>query len=352
MSSIPQEHAIPTPKRSDSVVMGSQDFVSVLLRSIGGELYKLRQRSMAKILLLIAIVIMIFTFSFFALGTLATSGFPSHSSCTTDSNGQQHCKPLSQQDIAKQQATAQRVKENVSAPLRLPTSLWLSVSVINTVGTILVIILTGSIVGGEYGIGTIRMMLTRGPTRTQFFLAKIGTIIICILITLLLLILVGIIVGALFNLTTGIAVDFSFFTGGWLFHAILYVLIAALGLFVYAMIALCLATLGKTTAAGLAGALIWWFLEGVLGAVLSTIGFFNKGPLGDFLQSIPDYFIGNNIATLRDHQNLYMMNGGTQATATMNLHDIPDVHAMIVLVIYLVAFIGMAWWAQQRDVTN
>src|SRR4051794_34031625 len=127
--------------------MGSQDFIGVLLRSIGGELYKLRQRSMSKILLLIAIVIMILTFSFFALGSLVTTSSLSHSLCTTDSNGQQRCKLQSQQDIAKQQATAQKMSENVSAPLRLPTSLWLSISVINTVETISIIILTGSIVG-------------------------------------------------------------------------------------------------------------------------------------------------------------------------------------------------------------
>lgn len=355
MSNISQtatEQDILVTKRSDTVIMGHQDFLSVLFRSIGAELYKIRRRAMSKILLLIATLIMIITFLFPALGALANNSPLPQASCTTDSNGQQHCTPQNLQDKARQ-VIAEKIKADISAPLRLPNSLALSVTVINLVGTISLIILTGTIVGSEYGIGTIRLMLIRGPTRTQLFLAKIGAVIVYLLATLFLLILVGIIVGALFNLTTGIAVDFSFFTAEWIIHAILYVLITALGLFVYSMIALCLATLGKTTAAGIAGALIWWFFESVLGAVLTAIGFLNKGPVGNFLQSIPDYFIGNNISALRDHQNQYLINGAGQVTANANTHVLSDVHAIIVLAIYLVVFIGMAWWVnQQRDVTN
>jgi ABC-type transport system involved in multi-copper enzyme maturation permease subunit len=340
------EHGIPTPKRSDTVVMGRQGFVSVLLRSICGELYKIRRRAMSKILLLIAIGIMIIAFSFSALAALAATSSLSRVSCTIDSRGQQHCVPRSQADIEKQ-------KEDASAPLRLPGSLSTSVSVINFIGTISLVILIGSIVGGEYAVGTIRLMLTRGPTRTQFLLAKIGAVLVCILITLFLLILVGIIVGALFNLTTGIAVGFSFVTGEWVLHAVLYILVAALGLFIYSMIALCLATLGKTTAAGIVGALIWWFLESALGAVLTTVGYLNKGPVGNFLRSIPDYFIGSNISALLDNQNQYLISGATQATLITNTHAASDIRATLVLVAYLVAFIGVAWWIQQlRDITN
>src|SRR2546430_4430388 len=150
--------------------MGHQDFVSVLLRSICGELYKLRRRAMPKILLLIAILILFITFSFSVLA----AAFSPHFSCTIDRNGQEHCRPQSQAEIEKQ-------KEVASASLRLPSPLSTSVSVINFIGTISLLILTGSIIGGEYGMGTIRLMLTRGPTRTQFFLAKLGTVIICIL---------------------------------------------------------------------------------------------------------------------------------------------------------------------------
>jgi ABC-type transport system involved in multi-copper enzyme maturation permease subunit len=345
MSNLPQmatEHAISASKRSNTTVMGRQDALSVLFRSIGGELYKLRRRPMPKILILIAILI---TISAFLLPALAAKSL-SKDLCIIDKHGQEHCISQSQAEIEKQKAV-------VSAPLRLPNALLQSVSVINFVGTISLIIIAGSIVGGEYGIGTIRLMLTRGPTRTQFLLAKVGTVIICVLTTLFLLILVGIIVGALLNLTTGIAVNLSFFTGEWLVHAIAYVLIATLGLSVYAMIALCLATLGKTTAAGIAGALIWWFLESVLGAVFTGIGFLNKGPVGDFLDAIPDYFIGNNIAALYDHQSRYLMNGVTQVGSITNSHDISDMHAILVLMIYFVVFIGVAWWVnQQRDITN
>jgi ABC-type transport system involved in multi-copper enzyme maturation permease subunit len=337
MSSISQEsptYASFTPKRSDTVVMGRQDFISVVLRSIGAELYKLRRQAMPKVLLLIAMLILFVTF---AVPTLIARNL-SHDTCTIiDRHGQGYCRPQSPAEI-------QQYKETASASLRLPDSLPLAVGVINFVGMLSLMILTSSIVGGEYGIGTIRFMLTRGPTRTQLLLAKIGVIIICTLTMFLVLILFSVIVGALFNLTTGVAFDFSFFTGIWLLHAIFYVLTAAFGLFTYEMLALCLATLGQKAAAGIAGALIWWVLEGVLRPILFVIGERNKGPVGNFLQSIPNYFIGNSTSTLLGDQQSLIVGGQTSSMA--------DVRAIIVLVTYLVVFIGVAWWAQRRDIAN
>ena len=70
MSSLPSTSVqpVPTPGRSASLVMGNQSFVSVLLRSTAGELYKIRRRLMPKILLPIAAFIVIMAFSFIALG--------------------------------------------------------------------------------------------------------------------------------------------------------------------------------------------------------------------------------------------------------------------------------------------
>ncbi len=210
---------------------------------------------------------------------------------------------------------------------------------------IILIILAATIVGGEYSVGTIRLLLTRGPTRTQYFLAKIGAILISIVAVLLALAIVGIVTGTLLNFITGIAISSSFLTGTWILHAVLYLLTATLGLFVYTMLALCLCTLGRATAAGLAGALVWWFLEGVIGTVLTLIGTLNKGTLADILKAVPNYFIGNNVTALLDNQTQYLTGGQGSA--------ISNVHALLVLAAYLIVFIGGAWWVHHsRDVTN
>ncbi len=356
MSTMPQitaEQPAPIPSRNASVAMGRQDFLSVLFRSISAELYKIQRRLMSKILLIVAIPIMIIIFGFVALPTIIVTGTPATTylqSCSSTSGGgtPSPCKQSStptQAEINQAQQYKQNLITQYSAPLRLPNSLTVSVSVINYVGLIILIILAATIVGGEYSVGTIRLLLTRGPTRTQYFLAKISAILISIIAVLLMLAIVGIITGALLNLITGIAISTSFLTGTWILHAVLFLLVATLGLFVYTMLALCLCTLGRATAAGLAGALVWWFLEGVIGGILTLIGTLNKGTLADIMKAIPDYFIGNNITALLDNQSQYL--AGSQGSAISN------VHALLVLAAYLIVFIGGAWWVHhRRDVTN
>jgi ABC-type transport system involved in multi-copper enzyme maturation permease subunit len=189
-------------------------------------------------------------------------------------------------------------------------------------------------------------MFTRGPTRTHFFLAKIGAIIVCIILSTLIIVLLGILTGALLNLFTGIGTNFSFFTVSWFLHSLLRVLIAMLGLFMFAMIALCLSTLGRATAAGIAGALVWWGLETVLGGIFQLIGNEVGGTLANIANAIPNYFITNSIGTLSQNQSHYI-------SSSVQPGAVPDWQALIVLAVYLIVLIGVAWLVnQRRDVTN
>jgi ABC-type transport system involved in multi-copper enzyme maturation permease subunit len=173
-----------------------------------------------------------------------------------------------------------------------------------------------------------------------------GAMLACVFILLIPLLLVGIITGALLNLGIGVSYDFSFLTGHWLLYALLYILATALSLFTYSLLAIGLATLGKATAAGVTGALIWWFLEGIIGNLLNIVGSFNKGALGSFLQAIPNYYIGNNLSALRD--NLY-----SEMTNATGQTSISTLHALLVIIAYLIIFAGVAWWVQKsRDITN
>ena len=189
-------------------------------------------------------------------------------------------------------------------------------------------------------------MFTRGPTRTQFFLSKVGAILICAVLGMLVLVLIGILAGVLLNLFTEIGIDFSFFSGAWFLHTVLKLFIVMLELFVYGMLALCLSTLGRATAAGVAGALVWWGLETILGGFLFLIGNYFTGAFGNVIKAIPDYFISNSIGALLQNQDHYI-------TATSQASTISDLQALVTLVVYLAVFIGIAWWVnQKRDVTN
>ena len=184
--------------RTESVVMGRQGYLSVVLRLIGMELYKLRRRVMSKALGIIAIALAVLPFALVAVGTFATANAPAgsftSSSCQSfDSNGQPSaCPTPSPAQVAQERQT---IVQTTSSPLRLPASLNVAVQYGLIVGILLLVILVGTIAGGEYSTGTIRLLFIRGPTRTQFLLAKLGASLVVIFITVVVMTLLGILTG-------------------------------------------------------------------------------------------------------------------------------------------------------------
>jgi ABC-type transport system involved in multi-copper enzyme maturation permease subunit len=355
MSTLPQTtkgSSVSSPLRRDTVVMGRADFLSVVLRLIGVELYKLHRRSMSKVLIVIGVIAIICSFIGVALLSLATVNSPVENylppSCAKVPNPEvQTClnHPPTARDLEHARQLKRETLVNYSAPLRLPESISTAMTVVQFVGLVLITILAGTIVGGEYHVGTIRLMFTRGPTRTQFLFSKVGVLLVCCALGVLGGILIGVVWGAVLNFLLGVPTSFAFFSGTWLLHLIVYLLVVILGLFVYAMLALCLSTLGRATAAGVAGALVWWVMESILSQALGILGQQIGGAPGQLLRDIPDYFIGKNISVLVQNQGQYLF--GNQVVAAS------DLQAVLVLTAYLVLFSGLAWWAnEERDITN
>jgi len=362
MSTFPTTPEQPTPMpaqaRIDTVVMGRQDFTSVLLRLIGVELYKFRRRVMSKVLSIIGIVLMLLVFLVISIGTIfvvnttSATYLPPQCSAVRDPQGPQNPngQPCldhtpTQAELAQAQQNRQDQLNAISSPLRLPLSLYIAVQVMQNVGLVLIVIIAGTIVGGEYSVGTVRLMSTRGPTRTQYLLGKIGALLVCIVVGFVFIVLIGLVIGALLNLVSGIATNTDFLSNGGIGHMILYAVFGMLGLFVYSILALFLATMGRATAAGVAGALVWWVLESVLSGVLALVALLVKGPFGAFWKAIPDYFISNNIGALLQNQQQYFI--GSSPSSLSNLH------ASLVLLVYLVLFIGLSVFVTlRRDITN
>ena len=314
-----QEHTLSIGAPTSLVHMGRQDFLSVVLRLTGMELYKLRCRMMSKVLSIISILAVIIGFPLIGLTAAVLIG------------------------------------TNNALSRLLPLSLYLAVQIAFTVGQVLIVILVGAIVGGEYGVGTVRLMFTRGPTRTQFLTSKIGAAIICIAIGVLGMVSLGLLLGQLLSPFIGITSSFDFFSAAWLGHALLYVLITMLGLFVYAMMALFLATLGRSTVAGIAGVLVWNFVvESVVKVVCNAVAANTRGVTADFFSAVPNYLISTNIAALQQNQALVLLgDGSSQSQGLNNPAPLSDLHALLVLAAYLILFIGLAWCVNaRRDITN
>ncbi len=366
MSTVPhtpqgqQSVPVSAPTRTNTVIMGKQGFVRVLLRLIGVEMYKMRRRVLSKALGSIGLFVMIAVFLVLSMSGFGALNMTYHVSqqCPMKHNTQgqqgltsgQTCTQYlsTQQERAQAQKFKQAVLLYDFAPLHLPDSLFNAISIMMIVGTILLVILAGTIVGGEYSGGTVRFVLTRGPTRTQFLLSKIGALLLCVVLGFFMMILTGLVVGALLTLPSGIVTSLDFLQhGGWV-HVLLYPLVALFGLFVCTMLALFLSTLGRATAVGVAGALIWFVLESVLSGVLNLLA---PSPVGNFLKAVPDYFISNNITTLLHNQTYYFTSDpyftGNPPLVGSNLH------ALLVLLGYLVVFLALSLWVSiRRDITN
>jgi ABC-type transport system involved in multi-copper enzyme maturation permease subunit len=332
------------------VILGKQNYVSILHRLIRMEIYKIRRRIMSKVLLSIAIAIAILVFLLFSINTFFVLNAPPESfsppcpPTNTPSQGQAqpNCPSPSTAQVTQFRQTALR---NVSEPLRLPMSLSLVAQIALSAGTILIIILIGSSAGGEFSIGTVRLMYTRGPTRLQFLLAKVGVAAVCAAIGILTITITGIVIGQVLNTLSSIPQALDFLSASWIMHALLYLLAAMLDWFIYATIAIFFGTLGRSTVAGIVGALTWLFLEPILGSILKLAGTFSQGTFGNFLKAIPDYFISNNTAALLQNQGQYIFGGSGSSLS--------DLHTLAVLLIYLAVFIGLSWWINdRRDVTN
>ncbi len=346
---LPQQSIAPLP-RTSSVVMGRQDYLSTVLRLIGMELYKIRRRAMSKVLAIIALALTIVVIGGIGLVLLIVMNQPASSFsrplCSqSPRNADCVAQPPTQAQLEQLKA---RQVENISQVLRLPMSLSIiENTIVPSLLTLLIVILVGTIVGGEYGLGTVRLLFTRGPTRTQFLLGKIGAAIVCIVLGVLVVTLVGVLLGYALNPISGITPDFHFFNVSWLGYTLLLLLAAMLGWFVYAMVALFFGTLGRSTAAGIAGGLVWLFIEPTLGFILSAVANLVHGTLGDVLKAIPDYLIGKNVSALVQNQLAHVL--GVQPASG----GLSDLHALLVLAGYLVVFIGLSWLITvRRDVTN
>ncbi len=330
---------IVLPARAKTVVMGRQGYFSVVLRLIGVELYKLQRRTLSRVLIAISMLAVLLVFTVVGMSTAQVRSEPL-SQFTTQST---HTTANGTVSLAQASTIKQQTLSNISAPLRFPTSLIMTTQVIETAGLVLIIILAGTIVGGEYSVGTVRLMFTRGPTRTQFLLAKVGALAVCIFGSTPGLLLFGGIIGAIFNVLVGGGYSGYTAVASLLPHIVLYVLAAMLQLFMYAVLATCLSILGRATVAGVAGTLIWWVIENLFGDLLQLIGATNQGFLGDFARALPDYFISDNAGALLDHQRQYLLNGTPSG--------ISDLHALLVLACYVVVLLGLAWWVnKQRDI--
>ena len=198
------------------------------------------------------------------------------------------------------------------------------------IASILVIVLAAQLMGSEYGWGTIRALVSRASGRVPLILAKLIVLAVYTLLTLLVSAAAS--VGFAYLFGSLASNDTNVSSGEWVD------ILAAIGrgmlsLGVYAIIALVITILSKSTAAGIAGGIALSFLETAIWALL--------GQASDAFDTVSEYFISYNVT-------------GLTTIGTENPTDGFDAtRGAIVVAVWLVGLLALALYIfRRRDITS
>ncbi len=279
-----------------------------MLDMIRGELFKLRKRNLTWIL---AVVLA----AYFCLIFFATYGIVSN--------------PPGRMPA--------EVIEHIKASLQFPKAANLIFHTANNIGIILLIILTASSIGSEYGWGSIRQILTRNGTRHNLVFSKLISLLIITFIGLVISVIVGfiltVITSALLNTIGWDFVTAAFLQEqlqnfGWTLYSLLpYILLTAFFAF-----------LGRSAIAGIGGGLGFFFVEAI------AVGIFNQA--GGWLAKIPNYLIGPNVEAIIPESVF------AQGPFSFNGEPLSALHSSITIAVYCIALVLISLWLfKKRDLT-
>ena len=135
-------------------------------------------------------------------------------------------------------------------------------------GAILIGILVSSVVGTEYGWGTVRQAILRGQPRAEFLTTKLIGLVLLSSVCLLAALAIGLLFAAMATSIADVDVEGSMSAG----DAVLSVLRAGYAIIPYAMLAFALTTIGRSTTLGVAGTLMFIVLEAILVPIFGSFG--------------------------------------------------------------------------------
>lgn len=334
------------------------------------ELFTAWRRVMSKVLLGILLGLFVLIIGFVLLGYLITQNAPVQGqTCgpapvvSTQSSGgngnsgngsgnpQVQCQPLSAQD---QQQIRDQETSSIRATLTFPSSVQFAGGYTAFMGVILLAILAGAVIGGEFGFGTVRLALSRGVGRAQLLTAQVVALALLSLGISLVMVLLGIIAGFTIGPLLGATVA-ALPSGGGL-ALVTYWLAVSLHLFAFAAIAFLLATLARSTAAGIAVPLGYYIFEVIATGILSALSFAIHGNVGDFLGHVPDWFLGQNLSVVaaKTFAPLQPASGGIQSGGGGPTGPTFDLtHGLLVSLAYCVVLIGATYFImRRRDITD
>lgn len=223
-----------------------------------------------------------------------------------------------------------------------PGGLANSLGVAHSIGVLLIMILGASMMGVEYGWGTLRVALARGVGRQQFLAAKGLSLVLLASIGLLIagltVVVSSLIAAALVSDEAGgLANAGEWSTAGVMFGKAVY------GMAPYAVLVLFVTVLTSSSSMGIAISLAYFFVELILVQVMSG--------LFDWFSRVSDFLLGPNTAAWMTESGV-VTTGGEAGLG--GVADAPGtLHAFITLLVYIAVLGGAATWLfLRRDIAG
>lgn len=252
------------------------------------------------------------------------SGDPARQPTDLDAQVLDGMRAQCRQQLATQPQRLQRAHDN----LTLPGSIPLALGTLQTLGLILIAVLTASAIGIDYGAGTLRSVLVQGTGRWPYLAAKLLVLVVLAGLGLIVATVSVVISSAI---AERLATPAAASTATWSAAGIA-LWKAWLSLIPYITLTAFVTVLARSSAAGMAIGLGYYFAEQILVALLSN--FFS------WFANVAEYLPVHSISAWSGSNGF----GGPAAPADL-------AHAGFVLVGYTLVLGGLAFWIfHRRDV--
>jgi ABC-2 type transport system permease protein len=214
------------------------------------------------------------------------------------------------------------------------------------------LVITAQLIGQEYRLGTIRVLLSRGVGRLQLLFAQllamaiIGVILLIIGIALNFLLTMALLVGVAGNLNA-----FNHLTSQFWSDSGTYSLYVLLNMGVSILLAAAAAVIGRASVFGISAALAFFPLDN-FGTLIMLLAFRVTGQ--DFWLNITAYFLGpnlNQMPTALTNGRATTIGFGPLYEGSTHGINVDGTHTLVVAAVYAAIFAVVAiWLTWKRDV--
>ncbi len=207
------------------------------------------------------------------------------------------------------------------------------------------IVLTAQVIGLEYQLGTIRVLLSRGAGRLQLLFAKLTALVILAL----LLFIGGVLLNALFTLAfvgiiTGNLNSLNGLPTAFWDDTRTYLLTILISMGVTILMTTAASVLGRSLTVGLSVALSWFAADN-FGVIMMLLA--NRLTHSDFWLNITAYFLGPNL----NQMPVALTKPSVLSVGITPLVNVDGTHTLIVALVYAIIFAAVAIvLTRRRDV--